>query len=88
MDGGALDNVPADVVRDMGARFVIAVDVGNAPDKVVELLDVCRDGADRRLDDAGQYDAARCSPPIVIQVDVEGSARSTGGAARTDGARL
>lgn len=28
VDGGALDNVPADVVRDMGAEVVIAVDVG------------------------------------------------------------
>ena len=31
VDGGALDNVPADVVRDMGAGVVIAVDVGIAP---------------------------------------------------------
>ena len=36
VDGGALDNVPADVVRDMGAGFVIAVDVGNAPDETVD----------------------------------------------------
>lgn len=28
VDGGALDNIPADVVREMGARMVIAVDVG------------------------------------------------------------
>ena len=28
VDGGAMDNVPADVVRDMGATVVIAVDVG------------------------------------------------------------
>jgi NTE family protein len=31
VDGGALDNVPADVVRDMGATVVIAVDVGLEP---------------------------------------------------------
>ena len=32
VDGGAVDNVPADVVRQMGASVVIAVDVGNAND--------------------------------------------------------
>jgi NTE family protein len=31
VDGGAMDNVPADVVRDMGATVVIAVDVGLEP---------------------------------------------------------
>src|SRR5687767_6179874 len=29
VDGGALDNIPADVVRDMGAAYVVAVDVGH-----------------------------------------------------------
>ena len=28
VDGGALDNIPADVVREMGAGLVVAVDVG------------------------------------------------------------
>src|SRR6187200_1032124 len=32
VDGGALDNVPADVVRDMKASVVIAVDVGIPPE--------------------------------------------------------
>jgi NTE family protein len=32
VDGGAVNNVPADVVRKMGADVVIAVDVGNAND--------------------------------------------------------
>ena len=32
VDGGALNNVPADVVRDMGAARVIAVNVGNLTD--------------------------------------------------------
>ena len=32
VDGGAVDNVPADVVREMGASVVIAVDVGAAND--------------------------------------------------------
>jgi len=34
VDGGALDNVPADVVRSMGASTVIAVDVGVPPGEV------------------------------------------------------
>jgi lysophospholipid hydrolase len=30
MDGGYLNNVPADVMRDLGAKYVVAVDVGSA----------------------------------------------------------
>lgn len=33
VDGGLLDNVPADVVREMGADVVIAINVGRLPDK-------------------------------------------------------
>ena len=33
VDGGAVDNIPADVVRDMGAAVVIAVNVGDLSDK-------------------------------------------------------
>jgi NTE family protein len=33
VDGGAMDNVPADVVRAMGARRVIAVNVGDLTDR-------------------------------------------------------
>jgi NTE family protein len=32
VDGGVLDNIPADVVRESGADVVIAIDVGYAPD--------------------------------------------------------
>lgn len=32
VDGGALDNVPADIAREMGAEVVIAVNVGSATD--------------------------------------------------------
>jgi NTE family protein len=34
VDGGAMDNVPADVVRDMGATVVVAVDVGTDPEAI------------------------------------------------------
>jgi NTE family protein len=33
VDGGAVDNIPADVVRDMGATVVIAVNVGDLSDR-------------------------------------------------------
>ena len=56
VDGGALDNIPADVVRDMGAPFVVAIDVGNAPETSVDYSHVRADGADRRFDDAGQHE--------------------------------
>ena len=36
VDGGALDNIPADVVRDMGAQFVIAVDVGHGVRQAID----------------------------------------------------
>ena len=36
VDGGALDNIPADVVRDMHAPFVVSVDVGYEPEKSVD----------------------------------------------------
>ncbi len=36
VDGGALDNIPADVVRQMGASYVVAIDVGYAPSEKVE----------------------------------------------------
>jgi len=37
VDGGALNPVPADVVKSMGATFVIAVNVLNDPKKRVHL---------------------------------------------------
>src|SRR6185369_9476377 len=33
VDGGAMNNVPADVVKDMGARHVVAVNVGELADR-------------------------------------------------------
>ena len=43
VDGGAMNNVPADVVRAMGADRVVAVNVGELADpEGVELLDVRR----------------------------------------------
>jgi lysophospholipid hydrolase len=35
MDGGYLNNVPADVMRDLGAKVIVAVDVGSAEDNTL-----------------------------------------------------
>jgi NTE family protein len=72
VDGGALDNIPADVVRDMGADVVIAVDVGYAPSSSVDyslfglmgstLDSMMRANTRRALQSADQ----------IIAIDVEG----------------
>lgn len=45
VDGGLLNNVPADMVRRMGADVVIAVDVSSRPNGVSGLLDAEQRGA-------------------------------------------
>ena len=72
VDGGALNNIPADVVRQSGATVVIAVDVGYAPTDTVDYsifglmgrtIDVMMQTATRRaLSDAD----------VTIPIDVEG----------------
>ena len=72
VDGGALDNVPADVVRDMGAAFVIAVDVGTAPE---EAIDYSMFGLMRHTVDAmmrGNTRRALQAADLTIAVDVRG----------------
>ena len=39
VDGGVLNNLPADVVREMGADVVIAVDVGARPEEMPRFLE-------------------------------------------------
>ena len=54
VDGGAMNNVPADVVRAMGADRVIAVNVGNLEDREGINYSMSRPGRrDARRDDAG-----------------------------------
>ena len=70
-DGGLLNNVPADVVRAMGADIVIAVDVGAPPDGVeidalsqaAQAIDVMMTASTRRALEAAT---------IVIHPDLEG----------------
>jgi NTE family protein len=72
VDGGALDNVPADVVRDMGAPFVVAVDVGNAPETSVNYSMFALMG--QTVDSMMRANTTRALQfaDLVIQVDVEG----------------
>ena len=72
VDGGALDNVPADVVRAMGPSFVVAVDVGVPPDADV---DYSMFGLMGRTVDAMMRAATRTalqSADLTIAVDVTG----------------
>ena len=72
VDGGALDNIPADVVRDMGASFVVAIDVGNAPDENLNYSMFALMG--QTVDSMMKANTRRAlqSADLVIQVDVQG----------------
>ena len=72
VDGGALDNVPADVVRDMGAAFVIAIDVGNAPDEAIDysMFGLLGDTVDAMM--RANTRRALQSADLIISVDVRG----------------
>ena len=72
VDGGAFDNVPADVVHSMGANTVIAVNVGSAPQQEISysmfgLLGLFVDAMMRANTARGQEAA-----DIKIDVNVEG----------------
>ncbi len=72
VDGGALDNIPAGVVRESGATTVIAVDVGYAPNENVEYSMF---GLMGRTVDSMMRAATRASlknADLTIAIDVEG----------------
>jgi NTE family protein len=72
VDGGALDNIPADVVKAQGPSFVVAVDVGYAPDDEVDYSIL---GLMGRTVDAMMRAATReslKSADLIIAVDVNG----------------
>jgi NTE family protein len=72
VDGGALDNIPADVVRDMGAAFVVAIDVGYAPEENLNYSMFALMG--QTVDSMMKANTRRAlqSADLVIQVDVQG----------------
>jgi len=72
VDGGALDNVPADVVRAMGPTVVIAVDVGIPPE---DKVDYSMLGLMGRTVDAMMRSATRealKAADLTLAVDVKG----------------
>jgi NTE family protein len=72
VDGGALDNIPADVVREMGAGVVVAVDVGHVPTGDVEYSMFALMG--QTVDSMMRANTRRAleSADLTIAVDVEG----------------
>jgi NTE family protein len=72
IDGGALDNIPADVVRGMGSTAVIAVDVGYAPTTEVNysLFGMIGQTIDTMMRSSTR--SALTHADITIAVDVEG----------------
>jgi NTE family protein len=72
VDGGAFDNIPADVVRDMGAAFVVAVDVGYAPGQDVDasMLGIMRQTIDSMM--RANTRRALGAADLTITVDVSG----------------
>ena len=72
VDGGALDNVHADVVRAMGPTVVIAIDVGISPE---DSVDYSMFGLMSRTVDAMMRSATRAalqSADMTLAVDVKG----------------
>ena len=72
VDGGALDNIPADVVRDMGAGFVIAVDVGHGVSGEVDYSMFALMGQTIDTMMRANTRAALKAADLTIAVDVEG----------------
>ena len=71
VDGGALDNIPADVVREMGAGVVIAVDVGYVASGKVDysLFKLMGQTVDSMM--RANTRRALAAADLIIAVDVE-----------------
>ncbi len=76
VDGGVTEYVPVKVLRDMGAKFVIAVDLGKeagvpkAPDDFLEISSRSLDIMGRRLADFSGQKADAIIAPFVSDVDL------------------
>ena len=72
VDGGALDNIPADVVKSLGATEVIAIDVGYAPTTTVDysMFGLLGLTVDAMMRSATRI--ALASATMTIAIDVEG----------------
>ena len=85
VDGGAMNNVPADVVRAMGADKVIAVNVGDLADR--EGINYSMSGLAGETLDAMMRASTKssiASADVILDVPLDPTSdRSTGGAAPT-----
>ncbi|MCL4812204.1 MAG: patatin-like phospholipase family protein [Vicinamibacteraceae bacterium] len=74
VDGGVLNNVPANVVRALGADVVIAVDVGGSPDDEEERLESLFDLLGKTIDTwmTAETRRAIASADIVIRPELKG----------------
>jgi NTE family protein len=72
VDGGALDNIPADVVKGFGVSAVIAIDVGLPPKSTVDysIFGLLGQTVDAMMRTATR--AALASADMTIAVDMEG----------------
>ena len=86
VDGGAMNNVPANVVKAMGADKVVAVNVGRAGRLREAQLHAARAGRRHaRCDDARLHQGGRCrSRTSSSTCRSTTTARSTGGEPRPD----
>ena len=74
VDGGAMDNVPADVVRDMGAGVVIAVDVGSKPEAIdYSIFSLMNRTVDAMMRASTRQGLAAADHTIKVDVDGFGS---------------
>lgn len=75
VDGGAMNNVPADIARDMGSEIVIAINVGNMSDKKTinySLLGLMGETVDAMM--AANTRNAMKSADIIINPPLKGFA--------------
>jgi NTE family protein len=72
VDGGALDNIPADVVKHAGATVVVAIDVGSSPTSTVEssMFGLLGETVDAMMRSATRV--ALADADVTIAVDVDG----------------
>jgi NTE family protein len=72
VDGGILDNIPADVVRQLGANVVIAIDVGYPPSDTVDYSMFGLLGRTVDVMMRTSTRAALAAADMTIAIDVEG----------------
>ncbi|MDH3440849.1 MAG: hypothetical protein OEM63_08865, partial [Gammaproteobacteria bacterium] len=76
VDGGLVDNVPTSAVRDLGAEYVIAVDVGRQRHygKPDDLIDVLVNSIDIALDNATRLKSSDAD--LIIAPELSSGSRA------------